>query len=95
MRPQPTEADIAEWRRLRDEGWTYPQIAALAGRSRKTVSRRLAEAPAPDRRRRDDITLADILHAVTTCGSYNRAAQFLGVSKTLIADRLAKHNGAT
>ena len=40
-----TEDDLARWRELRREGWTYEQIAAESGWSRSTICKLLNGRP--------------------------------------------------
>lgn len=96
MRTQATPAEVAQWRALRDAKLTYPQIAALTGRGLNTIKRHLARNRPPriDRRFKD-ISDCAVVAAYAEHGSYAAAARALGVSKTLIKDRLDKTRGAT
>lgn len=86
--PRFTDADIAEWRRLLDGGWTLREVADHYGVDSKSIHRRVGPRGVRPGPREYDITVDDAVAAYDAAGSEQGAATDLGVSRSVIRRRL-------
>lgn len=81
-------ADIAEWKKLLDQGWTFRKVAEHHGVNEATVKRRVGAIGRRTGPRAQPITVEQAATAYARTGSLRAAAQELGVSVSVVRRRL-------